>query len=120
MKTALFSVTPIPLSSMTGWVPLGQMSPSGHTFPVDHQYLYINADAGIGVTNGPVTPVYKTPTLVAPADMYVTYIHAGTTTPPGLADYTLQFAVCQEVYGQFGHVASIAPSLLAQAGAIDQ
>jgi hypothetical protein len=120
MKTALFSVTPIPLSSMTGWVPLGQMSPSGHTFPVDHQYLYINADAGIGVTNGPVTPVYKTPTLVAPADMYVTYIHAGTTTPPGLADYTIEFAVCQEVYGQFGHVASIAPSLLAQAGAIDQ
>jgi hypothetical protein len=111
-KTALFTVTPIPLSSMTGWVPVGQMSPSGHTFPVDHQYLYING--GFGQT------VYKNPTLVAPADMHVTYIHSGTTTPPGLADYTIEYSVCAEVYGQFGHVASIAPSLLAQAGAIDQ
>ena len=111
-KIALFTVTPIPLSSMTGWVPLGQLSPSGHTFPVDHQYLYING--GTGITT------YKQPTLVAPADMYVTYIHAGTTTPPGLADYTIEFSVCDELYGQFGHVASIAPSLLAQAGAIDQ
>jgi hypothetical protein len=111
-KTALLTVTPIPLSSMNGWVPLGQLSPSGHTFPVDHQYLYINA--GVGLTT------YRNPTLVAPADMYVTYIHAGTMTPPGLADYTIEFSVCAEVYGQFGHVASIAPSLLAQAGAIDQ
>ena len=110
--TALFTVPPIPLASMTGWVPLGQLSPSGHTFPVDHQYLYING--GTGITT------YKNPTLVAPADMYVTYIHAGTTTPPGLADYTIEFSVCAQVYGQFGHVASIAPSLLAQAGAIDQ
>ena len=111
-KTALFSVTPIPLSSMTGWVPLGQLSPSGHTFPVDHQYLYMNGAFG--------QTVFKQPTLVAPADMYVTIIHAGTTTPPGLADYTIEFSVCSEVYGQFGHVATIAPSLLAQAGAIDQ
>ena len=111
-KTALFTVAPIPQSSMNGWVPLGQLSPSGHTFPVDHQYLYING--GTGQTT------YRTPTLVAPADLYVTYVHAGTTTPPGLADYTIEFSLCTEVYGQFGHVASIAPSLLAQVGAIDQ
>ena len=116
-STALLSVPPIPLSVIKGWVPLGQMSPSGHTFPVDHQYLYINVNTGV---NGPATPVYLQPTLVAPADMYITYIHAGTTTPPGLADYTIEFAVCKEVYGQFGHVASIAPSLLAQVGPIDQ
>jgi hypothetical protein len=111
-KTALLTVTPIPLSFINGWVPLGQMAPSGHTFPTDHQYLYING--GVGVTT------YRTPTLVAPTDMYVTYIHAGTTTPPGLSDYTIEFSVCTELYEQFGHVASIAPSLLAQAGAIDQ
>lgn len=115
---ALLTAPPIPLSVIKGWVPLGQMSPTGHTFPVDHQYLYINVTTG--ATNGLVTPVYLQPTLVAPADMYVTYIHAGTTTPPGLADYTVEFSICQELYGQFGHVASIAPSLLAQAGPIDQ
>ena len=92
-STALLTVPPIPLSVIKGWVPLGQMSPSGHTFPVDHQYLYIND---------------------------ITYVHASTTTPPGLADYTIEFAVCKEVYGQFGHVASIAPSLLAQIGPITQ
>ena len=111
-STALFTVPPIPLSTITGWIPLGQMSPSGHTFPVDHQYLYINGTFG--------QTTYKNPVLVAPADMYITYIHAGTTTPPGLADYSIEFAVCKEVYGQFGHVNSIAPSLLAQMGAIDQ
>jgi hypothetical protein len=111
-KTALLIITPIPLSSMNGWVPLGQLSPSGHTFPVDHQYLYINA--------GFAPTTFRQPTLVAPADMYVTYIHAGTTTPPGLSDYTIEFSICTEVYGQFGHVATIAPSLLAQVGAIDQ
>jgi hypothetical protein len=115
---ALLTVPPIPPAVIKGWVPLGQMSPSGHTFPVDHQYLYINVNTV--ATNGAAAPVYLQPTIVAPADMYVTYIHAGTTTPPGLADYTIEFSVCREVYGQFGHVASIAPSLLAQAGAIDQ
>ena len=115
---SLMTVTPIPLSTIVGWVPLGTLAPSGHTFPTDHQYLYINVFGG--VTNGPVTPVYKQPTLVAPADMYITYIHAGTTTPPGLADYSIEFSVCKEVYGQFGHDATIAPSLLAQSGAIDQ
>jgi hypothetical protein len=111
-KTALLTVTPIPLSFINGWVPLGQMAPSGHTFPTDHQYLYING--GVGQTT------YRTAPLVAPADMYVTYIHAGTTTPSGLSDYSIEFSICTELYGQFGHVASIAPSLLAQVGAIDQ
>lgn len=115
---ALLTVPPIPLAVIHGWVPLGQLSPSGHTFPVDHQYLYINVFTG--TTNGTVTPTYLQPTLVAPADMYITYVHAGTTTPPGLADYSIEFAVCKEVYGQFGHVATIAPSLLAQIGPIDQ
>ena len=110
--TALLTVPPIPLNSITGWIPLGQMAPSGHTFPTDHQYLYINGTPG--------QTVYKNPVLVAPADMYVTYIHAGTTTPPGLADYSIEFALCKEVYGQFGHVNSISPSLLALVGPLDQ
>jgi hypothetical protein len=111
-KTALLTVAPVALAFINGWVPLGQMSPAGHTFPVDHQYLYINGAPGV--------TAYRQPVLLAPADMYVTYVHQGTTTPPGLSDYTIEFAVCREVYGQFGHVASVAPSLLAQVGAINQ
>jgi hypothetical protein len=111
-KTAVLTVAPIAPSFLNGWVPLGQLSPSGHTFPVDHQYLYINSGVGLST--------YRTATVVAPADMIITYIHAGTTTPPGLADYTVEFSICTEVYGQFGHVASIGPAVLAQAGAFDQ
>ena len=37
---ALFSVSPIALGSVIGWVPLGAIEPPGHTFPSDHQGLY--------------------------------------------------------------------------------
>ena len=37
---AVFNTSPLPLSSVIGWVPLGAMEPPGHTFPTDHQYLY--------------------------------------------------------------------------------
>lgn len=109
---AIFSVSPVALSDVVGWVPLGNMAPSGHTFPTDHQYLYVS-DA-----NG-VTPRREV-NLVAPGNIVVTRAHLGTTNPGAVTDYTLEFSPCAETYAQFGHVLTIAPALLSQLGAFDQ
>ena len=108
---ALFSTSPVALEDMTGWVPLGNIGPPGHTFSTDHQYLYLN--------NTQPQAARREVALVAPSDLVVTRIRRATTTP-GITDYTLEFSPCAEVYGQFGHVASIEPTLLSQVGSFDQ
>ena len=37
-----FSVSPVAMADILGWVPLGNLGPPGHLFPTDHQYLYVN------------------------------------------------------------------------------
>ena len=108
---AIFTVLPVKLADFYGWVPLGNMNPPGHTFPTDHQYLYVN--------NPESSAPRRVVDLVAPSDMYITMAHRGTTTP-GITDYTVEFSPCTEVYGQFGHVLTIAPAILSQLGAFDQ
>src|SRR4051794_9892847 len=39
---AIFTQSPVALADFFGWVPLGNMGPPGHTFPTDHQYIYVN------------------------------------------------------------------------------
>ncbi|MEO6879101.1 MAG: hypothetical protein ABI205_11520 [Gemmatimonadaceae bacterium] len=107
----VFRQSPVAISDIIGWVPLGTMSPPGHTFPTDHQYIYVS------------NPTFGEPrhevNIVAPGDMIITKAHLGTTTPGG-SDYTIEFSPCAQVYGQFGHVLTIAPGILGQLGAFDQ
>lgn len=108
---ALFTKSPVALGDFFGWVPLGNMGPPAHTFPTDHQYIYVNGPS----SQAPRRSV----DLVAPANIIITKVHLGTTSPGG-SDYTVEFSPCAEVYAQFGHVLTIAPSILSQAGAFDQ
>jgi hypothetical protein len=108
---AIFTVLPVKLTDFFGWVPLGNMNPPGHTFPTDHQYIYVN--------NPESSAPRREVDMVAPSDMYITKAHRGTTTP-GITDYTLEFSPCAELYGQFGHVVTIEASILAGLGAFDQ
>lgn len=102
---------PVKLTDFFGWVPLGNMNPPGHTFPTDHQYIYVN--------NPESQAPRREVDLVSPSDMYITKAHRGTTTP-GITDYTIEFSPCTELYGQFGHVVTIESSILSQLGAFDQ
>jgi len=108
--TALFTALPFPTSQMTGWVPLGNFNPPAHTFPTDHQYIYLN--------NFPTaTPA----PLFSPGDVTilaakVTRYSTGTVTE----DYAVTFAPCAQVSGEFGHVRTIEPALLAQIGPMNQ
>src|SRR3954467_1253131 len=111
VSTAIFTVSPVAMADFFGWVPLGNLAPPGHTFPADHQYIYIN---------DPSSPApRRVVDVVAPTDIIITHAHVGTTNPGGVTDYTLEFSPCAQLYGQFGHVLSVEPSLLARIGPID-
>jgi hypothetical protein len=107
--TAILTVSPIALTSITGWVPLGNLNPPAHTFPTDHQYLYYS----IG------TPVTAPIPLVAPAAMYVSRAKRSTYST-GQRDYSIEFQPCAETKGEFGHVATLTFELDAAVGAFDQ
>ncbi len=101
----LFGALPVAAAEIQGWVPLGQMSPTPHLLPTDHQYLYIVHD---GVP------------LVAPGNVTVTEATRSTYSVSGVTDYKIKFLACSEVQGLFVHVVSIDPSLLSQMGNFDQ
>jgi hypothetical protein len=103
---------PVAMSDFVGWVPLGAMNPPGHTFPTDHQYIYVNDP-------GSTAPRREVP-VVAPGEMTITFAKRQTVTPNGVTDYSLSFSLCAEVSGEFGHVASIAPAVLQQIGNFDK
>ena len=110
--TALLTVSPIALPDIGGWVPLGAISPPGHTFPTDHQYLYLSTFT---------TPSAQKPVdLVAPGNVTITRARRTTYSTDGHTDYSVSFSPCKEVAGEFGHVATISATLLLQLGAFDQ
>ena len=110
---AIFGFSPVALQDVVGWVPMGALGPPGHTFPTDHQYLYLqNPD---DFPNPPISvPV------VAPADITITSVHRTTFTAGNLTDYGIRFQPCGDVRGDFGHLGTLSAGLLEAAGAIDQ
>ena len=82
---------------------------------MDHQYLYINRP-----TTGSTAGTLNTVAMVAPANIIITGARRTHYSPADVDDYTLDFAVCDEVRGTFGHVATITPDLLQELGAFDQ
>lgn len=101
----LFGALPVAAVEIRGWVPLGQMSPTAHLLPTDHQYLYIVNDGAA---------------LVAPGNITVTEATRSTYSASGFTDYKIKFLACSEVQGLFMHVVSIDASLLSQLGSFDQ
>ncbi len=116
-NNALFSVSPIALNQVRGWEPLGHMGPPGHTFPTDHQYLYIINPASTSTT--PTPPPVTIPVL-APGDLRVTELRRSTYGASGLTDYTIYFQPCAEVAGWFGHVSTLTGPLASLTGNINQ
>ncbi len=109
--TELFSRLPVDPAKIMGWVPLGIMSPPAHTFPTDHQYVYLTTFG----TTAAATP------LVAPGRVVVTGARRTSYSAGSIGtDYSLTFSPCSDVSAEFGHVTSIEPTLLARLGAFDQ
>ena len=94
-----FSVIPLDNSDFVSIVPLGNLNPTGHTFPTDHHYLYLT-DPGTAV------PVY------APGKIWVTMINSSYHHIADFTDYSIYFYGCREVKAYFGHVSGLAGSVL--------
>ena len=69
----VFTTSPLSLSNVIGWVPLGAIEPPGHTFPTDHQYLYYA---------NPGSPGNTTLNVVAPSNLRIWMIYQTTGLKP--------------------------------------
>jgi hypothetical protein len=111
-NSALYTALPVAQANIGGWVPLGAMNPSGHTFPTDHQYIYLRSFG-----SGSITPV----DVFAPGA--VTIVGARRTqygSPPTFEDYSIMFSGCKDTWVEFGHLRSIAPGIASQLPPFDQ
>jgi len=106
-----FTISPVSPSSIMGWVPLGALNPPGHTFPTDHQYIYIT---NFGTSGAPV-PLYAPGNITITGARVVRYSSGSTGE-----DYGIDFTPCREISATFGHVRSLSPALLTALGAFDQ
>lgn len=105
----LLTRTPMALGDIREISPLGNLNPPGHTFPTDHMYFYANSP-------GPAVPV------VSPGAIRVTQALLQKRTgngQPEFDDYGLDFYPCTGQHFYFAHIASLAPALAAQLGALD-
>ena len=103
-KPTLFSVSPIELEDLSHIVPLGNISPPFHVFPVRHLYFNIKR-INENSNSTKVANVY------APGDMWITQIESmsylGDDNVIEQEDYRLVFSPCKEVQGYFIHLTSI-------------
>ena len=108
---SLFTASPVAPSNIMGWVPLGALNPPAHTFPTDHQYVYIT---NFG-TSGATAPLYAPGNITITGARVVRYSSGSTGE-----DYGIDFMPCREVSASFGHVRTLSPALLSALGAFDQ
>ncbi len=105
----LFTTFPVKEGDYTAIVPLGNLNPSGHTFPTDHLYVEIHDPrnpAEIIKTSGRKA-------LIAPADMWIVGIQKSEQVG-GITDWAMDFSPCRDVKGKFGHVGTISTKLQAE------
>jgi len=105
---AIFTTPPIALSSVIGWVPLGAMEPTGHTFPTDHQGLYFASP----ITNAPASVQ-----VVAPSDLRIWEIYQDTGIDN---EYSIWIQPCAQIIGRLGGIQTLSSDLAAAAGPINQ
>lgn len=104
--TDKFGTVSVPLSSIAHVPPIGVMSPiGGSPLPKGHTGYMLNAaDVAVVVPgNMVITGVRETTYLTSP-------------TRPGYVDYAVYYKVCNEVGGHFGHLATVASSIMSQLG----
>lgn len=105
----LLSVSPLAYDDYRFIVPLGLLSPPGHTFPAQHVYFHIARE---GDSRDHSSPTREVP-LRAPADATITRISTDEylSSDPPTIEYDVYFSPCREFEGYFFHVASLAPAL---------
>lgn len=109
-KYEFFTVSHIPLSNLSNIVPLGNLNPSGHTFPTNHVYFHLKGFQDHSTSSSA--------SVVAPGDIWIIQIGSSEYTMNGqrITDYKMDFSVCEEVKGYFIHLTSLSERLMQNFG----
>jgi hypothetical protein len=86
-----FTTPIVDINEIKTITPLGNFNPPDHILPTEHTYIHLKRP---GVS------------LVAPADITVTNV-SSNTNPEGQKDYSIQFALCKEIFGYFIHIKTL-------------
>ncbi|MHA1130600.1 MAG: hypothetical protein ACTSQQ_07295 [Candidatus Helarchaeota archaeon] len=98
-----FTHSPVNLTRISSIVPLGNLNPPGHTFPTDHMYFYTNT-----------TMFPEGFAIYAPGNLTIRAISKVEYSHPYLnitEDYSIDFKVCKDVSGRYGHVNNLSDYL---------
>lgn len=94
----LFTASPIAITEISNIVPLGNLNPSGHTFPTSHLYFF--------------TKNRQISSVMAPSDIWITGIESSEMLSENpYTDYSIRFSPCREFYAYFHHVSNISEEL---------
>ncbi len=104
----LFTALPLSPSDFTDLTPLGNLNPTGHTFPTMHHYFYIVNSDGEGAPD--VVNVHM------PGDAWIVNINTSEhlSEEPVYTDYSISFKPCSQYRAYFGHIQSLSTDLQSQ------
>jgi len=102
---SLFTALPLAENDFTDLAPLGNLNPTGHTFPTKHHYFYIVNSDDEGAPD--VVPVYM------PGDSWITQISTTEhlSASPVYTDYSISFKPCNQYRAYFGHIQGLSSEL---------
>lgn len=95
----LLTVSPLPIDSVTAFVPLGNLNPSGHVFPTDHSYMYLLSDVG--------APAPHIVTFYCPGTLRLIEINAFEHVNASITDYRVRFELQPGVTLEFAHISAL-------------
>lgn len=101
-----FTHPPIDIDKIQYIVPLGNLNPSGHTFPTGH--MYIHFDSPDNPRNG-TEPI----DVYAPTNAEIKSINIMTQIdpPPSYTDYSVDFSACSDFRFYYIHITSLSDKL---------
>jgi len=96
----LFTAMPVALTDINSISVFGGLDAPGHTLPTAHSGIFLRTEGA---------------TVLAPANMQITKVRRTTyvTSPnrQGKTDYSVQFNVCKQISGHFGHLTTLSSSI---------
>ncbi|MEO7360947.1 MAG: hypothetical protein ABI120_11495 [Gemmatimonadaceae bacterium] len=99
-SSPLFTAMPVALTDINSVSVFGGLDAPGHTLPTAHAGIFLRTEGA---------------TVFAPADMQITKVRRTTyvTSPnrQGKTDYSVQFNVCKQISGHFGHLTTLSASV---------
>ncbi|MBI5355482.1 MAG: hypothetical protein HZB68_03430 [Candidatus Aenigmarchaeota archaeon] len=105
-----FTVPPLEKGTYDYIDPLGHLNPPDHTIPTDHIYFMLKRD--LPLEGGRGTSIAAS--VKSPGEVVIYSISESSYLKDGKkinSDYSIEFSLCKEVKGKFGHVSELSVAL---------